>query len=112
MLLPHNKDPLIDHSQYDLLDLIMKSLRRVVEKLVIDNCVANERINQLDMKVKNLTENTNNLQMLIYEKEFKKLLCFITTPLKNKLCQEFRRNDIQMNPLDEDFAFPEKSIRV
>lgn len=80
MLLPHNKDPLIDHSQYDLLDLIMKSLRRVVEKLVIDNCVANERINQLDMKVKNLTENTNNLQMLIYEKEFKKLLCFITTP--------------------------------
>lgn len=80
MLLPHNKDPLIDHSQYDLFDLIMKSLRRVVEKLVIDNCVANERINQLDMKVKNLTENTNNLQMLIYEKEFKKLLCFITTP--------------------------------
>jgi hypothetical protein len=104
MLLPNNqdKDPLIDHSQYQQFDLIMKSLRQIVEKLVIDNCIAIEKIEQLDMKVNSLTEQTNHLQIFIYEKEFKKLLCSISTPLKNKLCQEFRRKDIRMDPLDED----------
>jgi len=43
----------------------MKSLRRLVEKLVIGNCIAIEKIDQLDMKVNNLTEETNNLKILI-----------------------------------------------
>jgi hypothetical protein len=43
----------------------MKGLRRLLEKFVIDNCIAIEKIDQLDMKVNNLTEETNNLQILI-----------------------------------------------
>lgn len=104
MLLPNNKEkgPLLDYSQYQQFECIMKSLRQIVEKLVIDNCIAIEKIDQLDRKVNDLAEETHNLQILVYEKEFKKLLCFISTPLKNKLCQEFRRNDIRMDPLNED----------
>jgi hypothetical protein len=104
MLLPNNKEkgPLLDYSQYQQFEFIMKSLRQIVEKLVIDNCIAIEKIDQLDRKVNDLAEETHNLQILVYEKEFKKLLCFISTPLKNKLCQEFRRNDIRMDPLNED----------
>ena len=40
LLVPNDHDPLIDFSQYERFDLIMKSLRRIVEKLAMNGFLA------------------------------------------------------------------------
>jgi len=105
ILLPNNRNPLIDFTQYEQFDLIMKSLRRIIEKLVIDSFISSEKIDQLQFQVKNLSEETKSLQALVYEEEFKKLVFCISTPIKDRLCNEFRRNNIRIDPLDDDLLY-------
>lgn len=95
LLVPNDHDPLIDSTQYERFELIMKSLRRIVENLVMNNCVSTAKIDELEL-------NVNNLQMLVYEREFQRLLYSISNPVKCKLVSEFRRNNIRIDPLDEE----------
>ena len=40
--------------------------------------------------------------MLTYERQFQRLLYWISNPVKFKLLSEFRRSNIRIDPLDED----------
>lgn len=116
MLLPNdiNHEPVMDFSQFKRFDITMNYLRRIIEKMVIDNCMLTEKYRQLELTVIGLTTTVNDLRILVCENEFQRLLYGISQPLKEELCSQFRRHSIRVDPLDEDFLialYDEKNLQ-
>jgi hypothetical protein len=109
LLLNSDDAPCLGLSQFDKFQSFMKDFHRLIETLVIQQCIQSEKLNttgititRLEDEINNLKDETKDLKELLYETEFKKLTFAITTPLKNTLAQHFRSKDIRMDPLDED----------
>ena len=96
LLLPNNENnsPLLDHSEFKRFEIIMMQLRRIIESLVIENYVTQQRLKALEIKM-------SDLEAITFETEFKKLSFEISTPLKNMLSKRFRQEVIRIDPLDE-----------
>ena len=87
----------------------MKDLRRLIETLVIQQCIQVKKLDVINVKVKTLKkemlilkDETKDLKELLYEKEFEKLAFAVSTPLKNTLFKRFRTKEIRIDPLDDE----------